>query len=121
MQKRSALWVTGEPFIADLLLLLTGVLNSRSTQTLRIGSREHPVTLDQTITFTECPHHRIADVDSIRIAVSRNFFTYSGEENIVRFSQTNRVPGTGTLFMRSSPGGRINCRTPSVRPVPPIS
>jgi len=59
---------------------------------------EHPITVDETITFTECAHHRVADVDSIRIAVSRNFFTYSGQENIVRYSQTNRVPGTGKQF-----------------------
>jgi len=78
-----------------IVLLLIGVLNSRSTQTLRIDSAEQRISLDETITFTECPHHRVADVDSIRIAVSRNFFTYTGEENIVRYSQTNRVPGTG--------------------------
>jgi len=79
------------------LLLSSGVLNSHSRQTLRIDSVEHPITVDQTITFRECAHERPA-VDSVRIAVSRNFFTYSGEENIVRYSQTNRVPGTGTLI-----------------------
>lgn len=71
-----------------------GVLKSRSTQTLRIDSVQHRISLDQTITFDECPHHRDADADSIRIAVSRNFFAYTGQENIVRYSQTSRVPGT---------------------------
>jgi len=74
---------------------VVGVLNSHSTQTFRIDSAEHRISLDQTITYTECRHQPGA-VDSIRVAVSRNFFTYSGEENIVRYSQTNRVPGTGT-------------------------
>ena len=82
-------------YVAGLLLLLAGVMKSRSTQTLRIDSVDHRVSVEQTITYNECPHHRVAAADSVRIAVSRNFFTYSDQENIVRYSQTNRVPGTG--------------------------
>jgi len=78
------------------------VVNSRSSQTLRVDSVEHPITVDQTITYTECAHEA-PPVDSVRIAVSRNFFTYSGDENIVRYSQTNRVPGTGTRSAAYTP------------------
>jgi len=80
-------------------------MKSRSTQTLRIDSVDHRVSVEQTITYNECPHHRVAAADSVRIAVSRNFFTYSDQENIVRYSQTNRVPGTGAP--RSSPSNDL--------------
>jgi len=82
------------------LLLSLGVLNSHSTQTLRIDSVEHPITVDQTITFTECPHQQ-PTIDSIRIAVSRTHFVYQDDDNILRYSQTNRVPGTGMLMLFS--------------------
>lgn len=70
-----------------------GIIKSMSTHTFNVETDVHRFTLDQTITYNECAERPLSDVDVIRIAVSRNFVAYSGTEQIVRFSQTNKVAG----------------------------
>jgi len=61
------------------------------THTFRADADNYRFTLDQTIHYTECPYRPLLDLDVIRIGVTRNFVVYAGTEQIVRFSQTNKV------------------------------
>jgi len=77
--------------------MMVGVIRSQSTQTLRINGVPNLITVDQTINYEECAAQPLSDVTNVRINVTRNFLVYSEEEEIVRYSQTNRVvvPGAG--------------------------
>ena len=67
------------------------MLRSSTTHSFRADTDSYRFTLEQTIDYTECSYRPLADVDVIRIGVSRNFVVYAGTEQIVRFSQTNKV------------------------------
>ena len=74
----------------------TGVIKSFSTHTFRVNSQQYRFTLDQTISFTECRGKPLSNLGTIQLSVSRNFLAYNTDnDNIVRFSQTNKIAPAG--------------------------
>ena len=76
----------------------TGVLKSFVTHNFRADTENYRFTLDQTINYNECAYRPLTDLDVIRIGVTRNFVVYAGTEQIVRFSQTNKVVAAAGEF-----------------------
>jgi len=72
-----------------------GVLKSHSTQTFRVDGTPHRVVIDQTINYQECAAQPLTNVEGVRLSVTRNFVVYSESDQIVRYSQTNKVSATG--------------------------
>lgn len=79
-----------------------GVLKSFGSHSFRADAHTYHFTVDQTIEYTECSYSANAVVESVRIGVTRNFVVYAGTEQIVRFSQTNKVLSSSSS---SSPSG----------------
>lgn len=71
-----------------------GVIKSYSTQTLRVDGTPYQITVDQTINYSECEERPLSDISTIRLNVTRNFVVYSDSEQIVRYSQTNKISTT---------------------------
>nr|CAD7581448.1 unnamed protein product [Timema californicum] len=64
---------------------------------------DNPFTVEQTVRFSECPHAPL-NVSTVRLKVARNFISYEGRENIIRYAMTDKV--TLSSGSRSSPCGR---------------
>lgn len=81
-----------------------GVLRMSSANNYRVDGSPHRFTTEETIVFRECSARPLTDLVSMKFAVSRNFFAYSENEQIVRYSQTNKVylPGGGDDPCRSA-------------------
>nr|CAD7429100.1 unnamed protein product [Timema monikensis] len=51
---------------------------------------DNPFTVEQTVRFSECPHAPL-NVSTVRLKVARNFISYEGRENIIRYAMTDKV------------------------------
>lgn len=83
-----------------------GVIKLSSAHNYRVDGVPYRFTVDETINFKECPARPLSDLASVRIAVSRNFIVYSEKEQIVRYSQTNKVSLPG---VSEDPCQSANC------------
>ncbi|CAH1793177.1 unnamed protein product [Owenia fusiformis] len=73
-----------------------GVIKSYATRTFRINGVSQRFTLDQVITYKECPFKAPDVPDVLRLSVTRNFVTFQEKEQIVRYAMTTKIaPVTG--------------------------
>ena len=67
-----------------------------ATHRFQADAEAYEFSLDQTIDYPECSHRPLDEVSTVSIQVTRNFVVYAGTEQIVRFSQTNKVASEET-------------------------
>ncbi len=81
-------------------LFILGTIKSYTSHTYRVDGVAQRFTVDQTITFKECPSRPDDGTYMLKLNVIRNFLVYGDREEIVRFAMTNRIATTsGTLFL----------------------
>nr|CAD7200894.1 unnamed protein product [Timema douglasi] len=69
-----------------------GVMVAKSSLIYRLDGVpvDNPFTVEQTVRFSECPHAPL-NVSTVRLKVARNFISYEGRENIIRYAMTDKV------------------------------
>ncbi|ELT91752.1 hypothetical protein CAPTEDRAFT_173985 [Capitella teleta] len=68
-----------------------GEIRSRLTHTYRVNGVAKRFSIEQIIRYEECPAKPMDDLPAQRLYTTRNFITYNNDEQVVRFTQTNRV------------------------------
>ena len=73
-----------------------GVIKSAGTNTFIVDGAEVHFSVDQTITYTECPFRPITSEAQQTVSVSRGFLHYEeSTQQIVRYAQSNQLASGG--------------------------
>ena len=70
---------------------VAGSIHSFSTHSYLVNQVPHTMTVDQTITYTECDAAPLDDLVTQTVEVSRTFVVYDSTEQISRYATTNAV------------------------------
>uniref|UniRef100_A0A5S6R3I4 Nidogen-1 n=1 Tax=Trichuris muris TaxID=70415 RepID=A0A5S6R3I4_TRIMR len=72
-----------------------GVIKSYTNLIARVGERQYPVTVDQTIRFQPCPYLPYRHSEKVLLKVERSYSIYDVGEQIVRYAAGNsiEIPG----------------------------
>ena len=88
---RACAWMCACTCVCVCVCVCVGLVKSFSVRTYRVNDVAFRYTWDQTLSFKECEADPSPRVQTMRMAVTRNFVRHSNKDQVVRYAMSNKV------------------------------